>query len=224
MDSTKTTHALKKSKRYIQLFSKAFPHNTKRELISLDQIAAAIAAFEKTLTPMNSPFDQYINGDKAALTAEQISGFNLFMGKAQCGTCHFAPLFNSLLPPYYQLSELEVIGTTQNTNFEIPVADNDSGRFAVFPIPFYKGAFKTPTIRNIAKTAPYMHNGKFKTLEEVIQFYNLGGGKGIGLPLEQQTLSDKPLQLSKEEIKAIVAFLASLTDSLPEYPLSKEFN
>lgn len=211
---------LHKNKALVQLFHTNFPNSTKDSVISIQHIALAIASFERTLAPMNSPFDKYVRGNKNAMTQDQIEGFNLFMGKAQCGTCHFAPLFNGLLPPNYAITELEVLGTTKNTNFNKPTCDADSGRFHFFPIEYNIGAFKTPTIRNIERTAPYMHNGTFKTLEEVMEFYNKGGGNGLGLTLQHQTLPSKPLDLSEKEIKSIISFMKSLTDELPiaSYP------
>jgi len=150
-----------------------------------------------------------------ALTAQEINGFNLFMGKAQCGTCHFAPLFNGLVPPLYNLSELEVLGTTKTDNLDKPEPDTDSGRFNVFPIAFYEKAFKTPTVRNVSATGPYMHNGSFKTLETVVEFYNKGGANGLGLTMNNQTLSPLPLNLSKEEVNDIVSFMQALEDAVP---------
>jgi cytochrome c peroxidase len=167
----------------------------------------------ETLSPFNSPFDKYIAGDKNALTKQQIRGFNLFMGKAQCGTCHYAPVFNGLIPPLYKRTEFEILGTTKNTDFKNPELDADSGRYTTFPTKYYMGAFKTPTVRNIARTAPYMHNGAFATLEQVLEFYNKGGGVGLGLNVPMQTLSPKPLQLDSSEVNDIISFLHSLTDS-----------
>jgi cytochrome c peroxidase len=182
----------------------------------LDKAAYAIAAFVRSLNPRNARFDQYLQGATAALNAREINGFNLFMGKAQCGTCHFAPLFNGLTPPLYNLSELEVLGTTQTDDLEKPIIDTDQGRFKIFPINYYDKAFKTPTVRNVSATSPYMHNGAFKTLEAVIEFYNKGGAVGLGLSLPNQTLSAQPLNLSKEEISDIVRFLHALEDTITE--------
>lgn len=207
-----STEQLKGRKVYRRLFEKAFPAVPKDSLFTPQHIAAAIAAYEVSLPVMNSAFDRYIGGDRSALSPRQLNGFNLFMGKALCGTCHFLPLFNGLLPPLYNLMELESLGMLTNNNFTRPVADTDSGRFHFFPIEFYAGVFKTPTVRNIAKTAPYMHNGAFASLHEVLQFYNLGGGKGMGLDMPYQTLSEKPLDLSENEINELVDFMESLTD------------
>ncbi|HEY9343332.1 MAG TPA: cytochrome C peroxidase, partial [Hanamia sp.] len=177
-------------------------------------LTLSIAAFLKTLSPFNSSFDQYIQGNNKALTEKQIRGFNLFMGKAQCGTCHFAPVFNGTIPPLFNKTDVEVLGTTKNTDFEKPLLDADSGRFSKYPIPYYMRAFKTPTVRNVEKTFPYMHNGEFSTLEEVLEFYNKGGGIGLGLEVPVQTLSPKPLDLDSSEVGDIIAFMHSLTDSM----------
>jgi len=180
-----------------------------------DKVAMALAAFVRSLHPRNARFDVYLQGNIALLNTKEISGFNLFMGKAQCGTCHFAPLFNGLTPPLYNLSELEVLGTTSTDNLVKPVLDSDEGRFKIFPISYYNKAFKTPTVRNVSATGPYMHNGAFKTLEAVIEFYNKGGAAGMGLSLPNQTLSPQPLNLTKEEVSDIVSFLHTLEDKIP---------
>lgn len=201
-------------KTYRKLFKKAFPGTRRDSLISVVTIARAVAAYERTLAPFNSPFDRYVQGDRNAMNAGQIRGFNLFMGKAQCGTCHFAPVFNGLLPPLYTVTELEVLGVPKNGNLTQPEWDDDEGRYGVFKIKFYKGAFKTPTVRNSSATAPYMHNGSFRTMEEVITFYNKGGGTGIGLATPTQTLSARPLNLSPAEIKDLSDFITSLKDEI----------
>jgi len=167
-----------------------------------------------SLAPRNSAFDRYIAGDQKALNINQLKGFNLFMGKAQCGSCHFAPLFNGLIPPFYKRTEYETLGTPANDDFDHPFKDDDRGRYDFFTISYYQAAFKTPTVRNVEMTAPYMHNGAFKDLEKVVEFYNQGGGAGLHLAIRQQTLSDKQLHLSKTEVLEIVAFMQSLTDKL----------
>lgn len=204
---------LNNSNDYKKLFSKAFGEND--TLITVDRIKKSIAGFERSLIRFNSPFDQYIAGDKTKLTASQVKGFNLFMGKAQCGTCHFIPLFNGLVPPEYKKMELEVLGTTADNNFKNPKLDEDKGRFEVIKLPIRNRAFKTPSVRNAEYTAPYMHNGAFKSLEEVMEFYNKGGGQGLGLDVPNQTLPSKPLNLTQEEIKDVIAFMRSLSDSGP---------
>ncbi|WP_198666769.1 cytochrome-c peroxidase [Taibaiella helva] len=200
------------NKTYRLLFRKAFPQAGKQITPAL--VARAIAAYERTLNPFNSAFDRYLNGDREAMDAAQRKGFNLFMGKALCGTCHFAPLFNGTLPPLFNRTELEVLGTPANGSLDKPVMDTDSGRFGVFPIDFYRYAFKTPTVRNAGETAPYMHNGSFASLEDLIEFYNRGGGAGIGLNVPSQTLSARKLNLSKSEIAELKSFILALKDSL----------
>lgn len=198
---------------YRKLFQKAFSKKRKAR-ITESEIYQALASYVSTLNPMNSPFDRYIRGDKTQLNPQQIAGFNLFMGKAQCGTCHFAPVFNGLIPPLYDLTEFEVLGTTRTDQLEKPEMDTDNGRFEFRPIKFYRGAFKTPTVRNAAKTGPYMHNGAFGSLETLIEFYNQGGGVGLGLDVSAQTLSPGKLNLSESEKKNIIAFIDALTDDL----------
>ncbi len=182
--------------------------------VTLIQIETALSAYLQTLEPMNSPFDQYIAGDHQALTSAQKNGFNLFMGKAQCATCHFAPVFNGSTPPFFNRTEYEVLGVPGRSPSAKNIADKDLGRYEYFPIYLYRGAFKTPTIRNSAQTPPYMHNGRFNSLLQVLDFYNRGGGAGIGLSSPEQTLSTKPLHLSGGEISDIIAFLGALTDNI----------
>lgn len=202
---------LARERPYRRLFRKISP---KRKTLNDTIIYKAIAAYVRTLQPFNSDFDRYIAGDKAALTDRQVNGFNLFMGKAQCGTCHFAPLFNGLIPPTYTLTEFEILGTTASDDLLHPKTDPDQGRYEARPTPYYRGAFKTSTVRNAAVTAPYMHNGALGSLEKVMEFYDKGGGAGLGLDIPNQTLPAIPLDLSDKEKSDIIAFLHSLTDRL----------
>ncbi|WP_316753209.1 cytochrome-c peroxidase [Pedobacter gandavensis] len=176
------------------------------------KIQHALASYIRSLAPFSSRLDQYMQGDHTKLNEEEKAGFNLFMGKAKCGSCHFAPLFNGTQSPLFEKSEAEVLGVPAKADTANAKIDKDPGRFTLNPYPQYKYAFKTTTLRNIAKTAPYMHNGVYKTLEEVLDFYNRGGGAGIGIKLENQTLSPDLLNLSKKEINSIVAFLKTLDD------------
>lgn len=153
-----------------------------------------------------------MQGDKTQLNVQEKSGFNLFMGKGKCGTCHFAPLFNGTQAPLFQKSEAEVLGVPAHPDTANAKIDKDEGRFTLNPYPQYKYAFKTTTLRNLSKTAPYMHNGVYKTLEEVLNFYNRGGGAGIGIALDNQTLQAEPLNLSPKEIQDIIAFLNTMDD------------
>ena len=194
---------------YQKAFKALFPSSP---TIELEQISTALVAYEQTLAPFNSPFDRYFAGNAGALNTAQKRGFNLFMGKAQCGSCHFAPVFNGLLPPYYERSELEVLGVPQRDARGRQHADSDSGRYRFFPISFNNGAFKTTSVRNAGATAPYMHNGVFKNLKAVLHFYNKGGGRGLGLEVPGQTLSEEGLGLSRREIADVISFLGALED------------
>jgi cytochrome c peroxidase len=196
---------LKENENYKSLF---------HDSVTLMQIESALTAYLGTLRPMNSAFDRYISGDHQALTSAQKNGFNLFMGKAQCGTCHFAPVFNGSTPPFFSRTEYEVLGVPALSASAKNIRDRDLGRYEFFPVSLYKRAFKTPTVRNSTQTRPYMHNGRYHSLYEVLDFYNRGGGAGIGLSSPEQTLPTKPLHLSKDEINNIIAFLGALTDDL----------
>lgn len=176
-------------------------------------IANAIACFLQTITSYNAPFDQYMRGQKSSISQNAISGFNLFAGKAKCATCHYMPLFNGSKPPLYYYQESEVIGVPSNTDTAHPLLDADPGRIRSLPFDFLNHAFKTPTLRNIELTAPYMHNGVYATLEEVIDFYDRGGGHGLGLSVPNQTLPAEKLGLTPIEKKQLKAFLLTLTDT-----------
>jgi cytochrome c peroxidase len=201
---------LQKDERYNALFKKAFPVMEKE--IKPRFVMIAIASYIRSLSPFNSRFDQYMRGDDQKMTTNELKGFNLFMGKAKCATCHFMPLFNGTSGPAFSNTEGEVLGTLKDPKAKRPVIDDDEGRYNWTKMDVLKHAFKTPTLRNINKTAPYMHNGAYKTLEQVMDFYNRGGGAGIGIKLDNQTLSPDPLNLSKKEIQDIIAFLKTLDD------------
>lgn len=175
-------------------------------------IRNAIASYIKSLAPFNSRFDRNISGQEQSLTENEIKGFNLFMGKAKCATCHFAPVFNGTVPPEFTETELELLGVPAASDTVNAKVDPDLGRYNVFKTASRKHFFKTPTLRNIALTAPYMHNGVYASLEEVMDFYNRGGGAGIGIKLAHQTLPPDALSLTRQEIKDIIAFLHTLSD------------
>ncbi|UXP31211.1 methylamine utilization protein [Reichenbachiella agarivorans] len=174
-------------------------------------IRNALANYIRSLAPFNSKFDQSMKKSEVILDDLEIKGFNLFMGKAACATCHFPPFFNGTVPPRYAESEMESLGVPSHANNR--EIDSDLGRYDVFRTEERKHFFKTPTIRNIALTAPYMHNGVYETLEEVMDFYNQGGGAGMGFDLPNQTLPFDSLSLDQSEIDAIVAFMRTLTDT-----------
>ncbi|MGQ3060211.1 cytochrome c peroxidase [Flavobacterium sp.] len=194
------------SEEYKKLFVSAFGKGDAREW----QIQNAIASYIRTLNKFNSRFDKYMRGDVKALTANEINGMNLFMGKAKCATCHFTPIFNGTVPPSFSKTEHEVVGTPADTKGT--KLSDDTGRYIYNKMPQLKNAYKTPGLRNVAKTAPYMHNGVYDTLEEVVDFYNKGGGAGLGLPVDNQTLPFDKLSLTQQEMDDIVAFMKTLTD------------
>ncbi|MDM1065497.1 cytochrome-c peroxidase [Myroides odoratimimus] len=185
-------------------------YQTEKE-IEVWQLENVLASYIRSLSVFNSRFDQYMRGNKQALTSREKKGFNLFVGKAQCATCHFMPVFNGTVPPFFVNSEQEVLGVPADKQGK--VLDGDLGRY-VFntDLPQLKHSFKTPTVRNIGESGPYMHNGVYETLEEVMDFYNKGGGLGMGLEVESQTLPEDPLQLTESEISDIVLFMKALSD------------
>lgn len=198
---------LNKDKEYQKLFKKAFPKSKK---IEEWQVQNSLASYIRSLNAFDSRFDNYMRGETNDFTAEEKLGFNIFAGKAKCATCHFVPLFNGTVPPSYQKTEQEVIGTPADKNGK--KISPDLGRYLQYEMPQLKNAFKTPSLRNVAVTAPYMHNGVFSTLEEVVDFYNKGGGAGLGISVENQTLPSDKLELTPKEIKALIAFMKTLTD------------
>ncbi|WP_396208234.1 cytochrome-c peroxidase, partial [Gemmatimonas sp.] len=141
------------------------------------------------------------------------AGFNVFVGKGKCATCHFLPLTNGTVPPMYQKSEVEVLGTPRTATTAGAVIDPDLGRFRLSRAEPHRYAFRTPSLRNVALTAPYMHNGAYPTLESVVDFYNRGGGAGIGIQLDNQTLPPDRLNLTAGEQRQLVAFMRALTDT-----------
>ena len=209
---------LKQSQEYSALFKKAFP--SQKEPVTDYNLRNAIATYIRTLTSLDSRFDKYVRGDKTQLNTSEIKGFNIYMGKAKCGTCHFAPLFNGTVPPSYNKTESEVIGVPVSAKAE--TIDTDRGRFTNRQLTLHDNSFRTPTVRNSALTAPYMHNGIYDTLEEVIDFYNNGGGSGLGIELENQTLPFDELKLNDQEKKDIIAFLSTLTDNSKAKDIPKE--
>lgn len=199
---------LNSSDSYKEKFSQAY--NTKGD-IQVWQLENALGTYIRSLSVFNSDFDKYMQGDKTALNEQQKNGFNLFVGKGQCATCHFMPLFNGTVPPYFIQSEQEVLGVPLDPDAKY--LDTDLGRY-VFNTDLHqlKHSFKTSTVRNIAQSAPYMHNGVYNTLEQVMDFYNQGGGLGLGLQVDSQTLPEDPLNLTDQEIQDIIAFMHALSD------------
>jgi cytochrome c peroxidase len=195
---------------YAERFRAAFPRDSG---MNGRMLRVAIASYLRSLQALNSPVDRAFRGDTLALDVEQRRGLNLFLGKGACGTCHFAPLFNGTVPPTYQDSEFEVLGVPSSPVLRGATVDADPGRFRQSRSAPRAHAFKVPSVRNVALTAPYMHNGVYRTLDEVVDFYNRGGGAGIGVRVPNQTLPAQSLKLSAAEQRALVRFLRALTDT-----------
>lgn len=185
-------------------FAAAYPG----EAISEVTVAKAIASFERTVLSNDSPFDRWVKGDSKALAAQQVNGFKIFINPEQgnCAVCHSAPNFSD--------SGFHNIGLASYGK-ENP----DMGRYAEKPLALMKGAFKTPTLREISRTAPYFHDGSATTLEQVVEHYVRGGEVKTNLAPNM-----KELKLSAQEQADLVAFLRALNSKpqpfvLPELPL-----
>ena len=159
--------------------------------ITIDNAAKAIAAFERTVISGNSPWDRFMKGDASAMSDSAKRGWNLFQNKAHCIACHAG--FNLTDNNYHNLGD------------GLDKPQPDLGRYVVTKNEEDKGRFKTPTLREITYTGPYMHDGSLRTLEEVIDFYDKGGIKNAQLDKEM-----KPLHLTPAEKADLVAFLKSL--------------
>ncbi len=191
---------------YVADFEKSFGDGD----VSRERIGQAIAAFERTLVSGNAPLDKYLLGSKQAFTPEELHGFTLFTGKGKCIQCHFGPNLNDNkfhahnVPEHPDLQDNpRVVATLRfvaklNNFKEFRSLSEDLGRYLITKDKKDWKAFRTPTLRDISKTGPYMHNGVFKTLEETIDFYNKGGGQGSEL---------SELHLSENEKKALLVFL-----------------
>jgi cytochrome c peroxidase len=161
-----------------------------------DEISRALASFVRSLLSGDSPFDRFINGDRMALSVDEQAGLQLFRGKANCTACHVGPNFTE--------ERLHNTGVAfMRDGRDGRLTDNGAGH----------GDFKTPTLREIARTAPYMHDGSLATLEDVIEYYNRGGNRNPNLDSEI-----RPLHLSSDEKRNLLAFLRCLNGSPPRLP------
>ncbi len=184
---------LNSDKQYVAWFNKiCFNPPTEHYL------EAAIAAFEKTLETSKTPYDRYMEKDDTTLiSAAALRGRELFLVRAKCFECHFSPDFTG--------DEFRNIGLFDGKKY------NDSGRYAISKNIKDLGKFKVPGLRNVAVTGPYMHNGMFKTLKEVIEYYS-DPYKTVANPINMDTTLTKPLNLTAQEKADLEAFLVSLTD------------
>jgi cytochrome c peroxidase len=173
---------------YRSLFNRVFGS----EDIRVDRVAKAIATFERTIQSGNAPYDRYKAGNKNAMTLQQIHGMDLFINKAKCDKCHEGINFTS--------------NSYANLGIGMDKPKPDLGRYMVTKDPKDWGAFKTPTLREVEHTAPYMHDGSLKTLDEVVDFYDKGGRANKNLDERM-----KKLNLTAVEKKDLVEFLKALS-------------
>jgi cytochrome c peroxidase len=162
-----------------------------------DLLAKALAEFERTLETANTPYDRFIDGDETAMNESAIRGRLLFIGKANCANCHAGDDFTA--------DRFKNIGLYNGTNL------NDAGRFEITKDSAQLGLFKIPGLRNVAVTAPYMHNGMFSTLREVIEYYNHPDQVVKG-SIHRDLSLNTPLNLTEQEVIDLEAFLIALTD------------
>ena len=230
LDPAMAEERLRQMPDYVRRFREVFGADAP----SFDDALRAVAAFEATITSRNAPFDRYMEGDDDALSSGARSGAELFVGKAGCIQCHGGSLFSN--------QDFHNTGVPPNTEFEsnplrqitlryqhrargVPEsiyrsADRDLGLYYTTKRDEDKGKFRTPSLREVEVTGPYMHNGAFKTLEEVVRFYNDGGGDD---PSKDPML--RPLGLTEQEMTDLIEFMLSLTGDpiiieppdLPEY-------
>lgn len=163
-----------------------------------DELARSLASYVRSIVAGNSPFDRFVAGDDRALSADEQDGLRLFRGKANCTACHIGP----------------TLSDEQFHNTGVAWADGrfqDEGRAGVTGSHADRGAFKTPTLREVARTAPYMHDGSLGSLEDVIEFYDRGGRTNRGLDSEV-----RPLRLTETEKRQLVSFLRALSGEVVE--------
>jgi cytochrome c peroxidase len=227
---------------YVAAFKAVF--GVTEKAVTIDHVAKAIASFERTVLSGNSAFDRYyFKGDKAALTEAQVRGLQVFLGQGRCVSCHVIEndqaLFtdgkfhnigigiNQIQNEVPKLAEAFLAAKTKVANVDISVLSDkkssELGRFAVTDTLGEVGAFKTPTLRDIELTAPYMHDGSLKSLNDVINHYNNGGVTKLGDPVNPYLSGGiRPLKLSNNQIDDLVAFLKALTGTKPANLATKE--
>lgn len=216
MDGPLMVERLLQKPQYMELFKEVFGGEP-----TFGRVLAAVEAYVKTLNSLPGPYDRYETGDKSVLSEQAAKGLELFEGKANCIQCHSGPLlsdgkfYNLGVPENQEIFKEPLRHITFRRFFRtLGVADyrtlrSDVGLYALTQAAGDKGKFRTPSLREVARTAPYMHNGMFKSLQEVVQFYNQGGGDS---PHKDAKL--KSLNLNSDEVTALVVFLESLNGEL----------
>lgn len=220
-DSRIVQERLKQVPEYVKMFEAAFgpgdPYGGK--------IYGAVAEYLKTIRTRNAPFDRFLRGDRQVLTGEQLDGMKIFAGKAKCVACHYGPTLSDGkvhalgVPDHPDLAANASRQITMLRHFATMGAPNymnlrtDVGNYVVTKNKKDVGKFATPSLWDVGQTGPYMHNGVFATLEQVVEFYDRGGGKH---PNKDATL--KPLKLTAAEKKNLVSFLRALTGDPPNVP------
>jgi len=199
-DPARLVASLNRNATYRRLFREAFPREAAGP-VTERQVQAALAAFQTSLISLNSRYDRYVHGYAAALSPREIEGLNVFRSfVARCSECHTPPLFTN--------EQIAVIGAP-----EPPGRPFDVGAEATFGSPKLKGGFKVPTLRNVTRTAPYMHSGAFTQLRDAVEFYNKGRGHAVPKDMHLYLhwhITDP--HLTEAEIDRVVDFLGALTD------------
>ena len=193
MTVSEAVERLKRKSRYRKMFQQAFHREPNGE-----DLARALASYVRTIYSGDSPFDRYIYGKRGALSDQQRRGLRIFRDKGNCTACHIGPTFSD--EEFHNTGVAWRDGKLQ-----------DEGRFAITGETELKGAFKTPTLREAARTAPYMHDGSLATLQDVINFYSDGGRKNPHLDEEI-----KPRNLTRQEKQDLLAFLQSLSGTIED--------
>ena len=182
---------------YVAAFRSAFG-----AAVTVADVGLALAAYEASaLVPGTARVDRFARGEIAALSADESAGLDVFAGKGRCARCHVPPVFAGSRPPDFTAPVFAVLGVPARPG--ATVVDADRGR---------DGAFRVPTVRNVGRTAPYFHNGRTPTLEDVVDFYDRGGGRGFGLDVPRQDPEVRPLHLSAEERRTLLVFLREALD------------
>jgi cytochrome c peroxidase len=193
MTREETLRRLRKDRHYRKAFRQVYQQDP-----DITLMAKAIAAYERTLDWYDSPFDRYMFGDTSAMGADAVRGRTVFLEKGKCFECHFSPQFT--------IDDFRNVGLFNGRNL------NDSGRMRITGKADDLGRFRVPGLRNVAVTAPYMHNGMFRTLEEVVDYYD-NPSRFVPDAINRDTLLSGPLGLTDREKADLVAFLKALTAS-----------